>query len=46
MRLVEYSKSDLLQALTTGQIQDAKTLIAAQWLLTFKLNQTKGPQCC
>ena len=30
--LVEYSKSELLQALTTGQIQDAKTLIAVQWL--------------
>jgi ADP-ribose pyrophosphatase len=32
IRLVEYSKSDLLQALTTGQFQDAKTLIGAQWL--------------
>ena len=32
IRLVEYAKSDLLQALTAGQIQDAKTLIALQWL--------------
>ncbi len=32
IRLVEYSKSDLLQALTAGEIQDAKTLIALQWL--------------
>ncbi len=33
IRLVEYAKSDLLQALATGQFQDAKTLIAIQWLL-------------
>ena len=46
MRVVEYSKSDLLQALMSGQIQDAKTLIAAQWLLAFKLTQTKDPQRC
>jgi nudix-type nucleoside diphosphatase (YffH/AdpP family) len=32
IRLVEYSKVDFLQALTSGQFQDAKTLIAAQWL--------------
>lgn len=38
IRLVEYTKSDLSQALTTGQIQDAKTLIAVQWLqLQWKL---------
>ncbi len=32
IQLVEYSRADFLQVLTTGQIQDAKTLIAAQWL--------------
>jgi ADP-ribose pyrophosphatase len=32
IRLIERSKSDLLQALAKGLIQDAKTLIAAQWL--------------
>jgi nudix-type nucleoside diphosphatase (YffH/AdpP family) len=32
IRLVEYSQSDFLQALASGQIQDAKTLVAAQWL--------------
>jgi len=38
IRLVEYSKSDLVQAVLSGQIQDAKTLIAAQWLqLQWKL---------
>ncbi len=32
IRLVEYTKSEIVQALTTGQIQDAKTIIAVQWL--------------
>jgi nudix-type nucleoside diphosphatase (YffH/AdpP family) len=32
IRLVEYTRSDLVQALTSGQIQDAKTIIAVQWL--------------
>jgi ADP-ribose pyrophosphatase len=32
IRLVEYSRSELLQALTSGQFQDAKTLVAVQWL--------------
>lgn len=31
IRLVEYSRSDLVQAVASGQIQDAKTLIAVQW---------------
>lgn len=33
IRLVEYSRSEILEVLTTGLIQDAKTLIALQWLL-------------
>jgi len=32
IRLVEYSRSDLVQVLTSGQLQDAKTLVALQWL--------------
>lgn len=32
IRLIAYSRSEILAALTTGQIQDAKTLIAIQWL--------------
>ncbi len=32
IQLVEYSKSELRKALTSGQFQDAKTLIAVQWL--------------
>lgn len=32
IRLVEYSRSELLKAVTSGEIQDAKTLIAVQWL--------------
>ena len=31
IRLVEYTQSDLVQVLATGQIQDAKTIIAVQW---------------
>ncbi len=30
--LYYYAQSDLLQAFKAGQIQDAKTLIALQWL--------------
>jgi ADP-ribose pyrophosphatase len=30
--LIEYSRAELLQALASGQFQDAKTLIAVQWL--------------
>jgi ADP-ribose pyrophosphatase len=33
IRLVEYSRSEIVEALTTGQMQDAKTIIALQWLL-------------
>ena len=32
IRLVEYSRPELLEAVASGQIQDAKTLIAIQWL--------------
>jgi nudix-type nucleoside diphosphatase (YffH/AdpP family) len=32
IQLVEYSKSELRKALASGQFQDAKTLIAVQWL--------------
>jgi nudix-type nucleoside diphosphatase (YffH/AdpP family) len=32
VQLVEYSRSDLAQALACGQFQDAKTIIAVQWL--------------
>lgn len=32
IRLVEYSKSELQEALTHGEIQDAKTIVAVQWL--------------
>jgi len=43
IRLVEYSKSEILEALTTGQIQDAKTLIAIQWLQLRWKDNYSGP---
>ena len=40
IQIVEYSRSELQQALTSGEIQDAKTLIAVQWLqLRWKMEQ-------